>query len=61
MHSDSKKPIFEFLYHSYFHTSKSSIQGLEEPDDVYVLTPTIWNPHSDAYVINEESMLDWES
>ena len=25
-----------------------------------MLTPTIWNPHSDAYVINEESMLDWE-
>ena len=45
---------------SYFPTSKPSIQELEEPEDVYVLTPTIWNPHSDAYVINEESMLDWE-
>ena len=33
-------------------------RGLYE--DVYVLTPTTWNPHSDAYVINEESMLDWE-
>ena len=33
---------------------------MEEPEDVYVLTPTIWNPHSDAYVINEESMLEWE-
>ena len=45
---------------SYFPTSKPSIQELEEPEDVYVLTPTVWNPHSDAYVINEESMLDWE-
>ena len=45
---------------SYFPTSKPSIKELEEPEDVYVLTPTIWNPHSDAYVINEESMLDWE-
>ena len=45
---------------SYFPTSKSSTKDLEEPDDVYVLTPTTWNPHSDAYVINEESMLDWE-
>ena len=45
---------------SYFPTSKPSIQELEEPEDVYVLTPTIWNPHSDAYVINEESMLDCE-
>ena len=67
MQSHSKKPIFEFLYHYMAHSlillfpmSKPSIQELEEPEDVYVLTPTIWNPHSDAYVINEESMLDWE-
>ena len=45
---------------SYFPTSKPSIPELEEPEDVYVLTPTIRNPHSHAYVINEESMLDWE-
>ena len=45
---------------SYFPTSKPSTQELEEPEDVYVLTPTTWNPHSEAYVINEESMLDWE-
>ena len=45
---------------SYFSTSKPSTQELEESEDVYVLTPTTWNPHSDAYVIDEESMLDWE-
>ena len=45
---------------SYFPTIKPSIQELEEPEDVYVLTPTIWNPHSDVYVINQESMFDWE-
>ena len=45
---------------SYFPTSKPSTQELEEQEDVYILTPTTWNPHSDAYVINEESMLDWE-
>ena len=45
---------------AYFPTSKPSIKELEEPEDVYVLTPTFWNPHSDASVINEESMLDWE-
>ena len=45
---------------SYFPTSKPSTQELEEPEDVYILTPTTWNPHSDAYVTNEESMLDWE-
>ena len=46
--------------YSYFPTSLPSTKDLEEPDDVYVLTPSTWNPHSDAYVINEESMLDWE-
>ena len=45
---------------SYFPTSKPTSQELEQPEDVYVLTPTTWNPLSDAYVINEESMLDWE-
>ena len=33
---------------SYFPTSKPTTQELEEPEDVYVLTPTTWNPHSDA-------------
>ena len=45
---------------SYVPTSKPSIEDLEEPEDVYVLTPTIWNPQCDTYVKNEESMLDWE-
>ena len=45
---------------SYFPTSKPTTRELEESEDVYVLTPTTWNPHSDVYVINEESMLDWE-
>ena len=44
---------------SYFPTSKPSTQELEEPE-VHVLTPTTWNPHSDAYVTSEESMLDLE-
>ena len=45
---------------SCFPTSKPNTQELDEPEDVYILTPTTWNPHSDAYDINEESMLDWE-
>ena len=53
-------PLSLYGTFSYFPTSKPSIQELEEPEGVYVLTLTIWNPHSDAYVINEESMLDWE-
>ena len=27
---------------------------------MYLLTPTIWNPHNDAYADNEASMLDWQ-
>ena len=47
--------------HAHFRDDNSVVYyHLEEPEDVYILTPTTWNPHSDAYVINEESMLDWE-
>ena len=53
-------PLSLYGTFSYFPTSKPSTEDLEEPDYVYVLTPTTWNPHSDAYVIIEESMLDWE-
>jgi len=45
---------------SYFTTSKPTHEALVEPMDVYLLTPTRWNPHSDSYALNEESMLDWE-
>ena len=45
---------------SYFPTTKPSIDDLTEPEEVYILTPTTWNPHTDAYANNEESILDWE-
>ena len=28
--------------------------------EIYTLTPTKWNPHTDAYALNEESIIDWE-
>ena len=40
--------------------SKPTQDELVEPSDVYMLTLTIWNSHSDHYVHNEENMLDWE-
>ena len=40
--------------------SKPTQDELVEPSDVYMLTPTTWNPHSDHYAYNEENMLDWE-
>jgi Reverse transcriptase (RNA-dependent DNA polymerase) len=45
---------------SYFITTKPTHEMLLNPEEVYMLTPTHWNPHSDAYAYNEESMLDWE-
>jgi hypothetical protein len=36
------------------------MNDIVEPDDVYVLTPTGWNPDSDAYAKNEEATKDWE-
>ena len=45
---------------SYFPTSKPTHDDLPNPNEVYILSPATWNPHSDAYSTNEESMLDWE-
>ena len=45
---------------SYFPTSKPTHDDLLNPNEVYILSPATWNPHSDAYSTNEESMFDWE-
>jgi hypothetical protein len=45
---------------SYFPTTKPTKDDLVEPDEVYLLTPTQWNPHTDAYAKNEEALMDWE-
>ena len=45
---------------SYFPTSKPTHDDLFNPNEVYILSPATWNPHSDAYSTNDESMLDWE-
>ena len=45
---------------SYFPSSKPSVEFLQDTEDIYVITPNVWNPHSDAYAYNEESMLDWQ-
>ena len=45
---------------SYFPTSKPTHDDLLNPNEVYILSPATWNPHSDAYSANEESILDWE-
>jgi hypothetical protein len=45
---------------SYFPTSKPASLLMKETEDIYLLTPSQWNPHDDSYATNEENMLDWE-
>ena len=51
---------------SYFVTRKPDVElvlDMNEPSiyakEIYTLTPTKWNPHTDAYALNEESIVDW--
>ena len=52
---------------SYFITRRpdaDSTLDMDEPSiyakEIYTLTPSKWNPHTDAYALNEESIVDWE-
>jgi hypothetical protein len=45
---------------SYFPTTKPTALFMKETEDIYLLTPSRWNPHDDLYATNEENMLDWE-
>ena len=45
---------------SYFPSRKPSLKELEDSEDVYLLTPSHFNPHDDAYTKNERNMVDWE-
>jgi hypothetical protein len=45
---------------SYFPTSKPTADEIHSSDEIYLLTPSQFNPHDDAYAVNEDSMLDWE-
>lgn len=43
---------------SYFPTSRPTLLQLQHYDEVYMLTPTEWNPHCSSYEKNEAMMLD---
>ena len=45
---------------SHFPVTKLKHDVLVDLPDVYILTPTVWNPHTDVYATHEESMMDWE-
>ena len=59
------KPLLEFpltLWEifSYVPTTKPIVHALQAENDVYILTPTTWNPHTNIHATNDDSMLDWE-
>ena len=45
---------------SYFTTSNTSLETLNACDEVFLLTPTRWDPHSSSYAQNKDCMLDWQ-
>lgn len=53
-------PLLLWGTFSYFPTSKPTATLMKESEEVYMLTPSRWNPHCDSYATNEENMLDWE-
>ena len=42
-----------------FPSSKPSVDSLRDCDNIYMLTPSRWDPHDPVYRLNEESMMDW--
>ncbi len=43
---------------SFFSTSKPSLLQLQQSENIYMLTLTVWDPHNVSYAINEAAMLD---
>lgn len=53
-------PLSLFSVFSGFATSKPDENVLQQCDEVYLLTPSRWNPHDIAYGTNEDGMMDWQ-
>jgi hypothetical protein len=45
---------------SYFPTTKPTATMMQESEEIYLLTPSQFNSHDNAYAANEGSTLDWE-
>ena len=62
---DLRIPLWLHGIFSYFVTRKPDIESVVDADEpsicateIYTLTPIEWNPHTDAYALNEESIID---
>ena len=51
---DLRIPLCLHGVFSGFITSKPTTQMINECEDVYVITPPIWNPHETVYAHNED-------
>ena len=58
--TDFRIPLSLWGVFLYFRSSKPKAQTLQETEEVYLLTPSHWNPHCDLYAQNKVNMLDWE-
>ena len=58
--SDFRIPLSLSGVFSFLPTTKPSSTMLNECEDVYMLTPSNWNPHNPVYSSNERNMLDWQ-
>ena len=53
-------PMMLWGIFSNFPTMKPTVDALHAGNDVYILTPTTWDQHTDIHATNEDSMLDCE-
>lgn len=53
-------PLSLYGTFSYFPSRKPTTDELAASDEIYLVTPTRFNPHDSSYAINEAAMLDWE-
>ena len=53
-------PLYLWGIFSYFSTHQPMQEDLMAGHNVYVLSPSRWDPHSEAYGQNEANMTDWE-
>ena len=53
-------PLYLWGIFSYVSTRRPTREGLLAGHDIYVLSPSKWDPHSEVYGQNEANMTNWE-
>ena len=58
--SELQIPLSLYGVFSYFPTRLPTVDELQSCDNIYLLTPEVFNPHDSSFAHNEEQMVDWE-